>query len=193
MSPSDSKETFILFTHTHTHTHTGFCLTTSCPWQIIPAKDSLRPMALGSRQTQSPQWGKFSAADPWLSSSSAGGRGLQGGLGIQFCRQLGPHCGLRKAMHLYSSVLTKWPEALELDLCRVLFFFFFKHQVVLTCSWYWELLVQQVHECLSTNLPNGENFNSLKIQGCPPSLYVSGMGERGGEADYYGQFYKTTL
>ena len=78
------------------------CLASSCPWQIIPAKES-QFEAQSSRKQKNPESPeKFSATDLWLSCTSAvGGGGLQGNPGIQSCGKLGPQGNGQ-------TILTKW-------------------------------------------------------------------------------------
>lgn len=182
MSQADAKETFILIRKKNS------CLTTSCPWQIIPAQYS-QFETQGRRKQKSPespgaQGRDISAPDPWLSCNFAGGRGC----GISGHRIL--PTAPQKPFVLYLSVLMKWwsSEALRMGYAE---YVFKSTQVILTCSQVWRINTLVGPWSSKHQAPKGEEIAVLSKPGTLALIYRRGEG--GTVEDYPWQFHKIIL
>lgn len=171
MSQADAKETFTLIRKKNS------CLTTSCPWKVIPAQYS-QFETQGRRKQKNPespeaQGRKFNAPDPWLSCNFAWGKGC--GIPGHTILPTAP----QKQFILYLSVLMKWwsSEALRMGYAE---YVFKSTQVILTCSQVWRINTLVGPWSSKHQAPKGRrNCISFKTQDSCPNLQKRGRGNGG--------------
>lgn len=155
-------------------------MTSSCVWQIIPARES-QFEAQDSRRQKSPGFpGGLSVTDPLAQGELCCGEGSAGNPGHTTLKGAGSSMHLTKAMHLVSFCphqVMRSSGAQAIGLCRV--FFFKSIQMILTSRQVWRMITL-AGPCTSKHqAPKGEKISILSQFRALPLIYRRGEGGEG--------------